>query len=108
MKSDQAFVMAEEIVRLVQDLEKEFNKEIQESRNHLKSGWYFRQVAYRNWNDAVVNALPTGGFLVALWADVFGTYPGRGPVMQSKLVDAFVEKYRDVIAEWELLGSVGD
>jgi hypothetical protein len=107
MKEAAALVMAEEIVRLVQDLEHEFKDEIRRSRDHLKSGWSYRQVGYRNWNDTVVNALPTRSFTEALWADVFGVYIGRAPVMGSRLVDAFVEKWRVEIAEWELVGNVG-
>jgi len=108
MKEAAALAMAGEIVRLVQDLEHEFKDEIRRSRDHRKSGWNFRPVSYRNWNDTVVNALPTRSFTEALWADVFGVYIGRAPVMGSRLVDAFVEKWRVEIAEWELIGNVGD
>lgn len=107
MNQAEALALAAEIVRMVEDLEKEFRDEVHRSRGQKKSGWYFRDVAYRNWNDTVVNALPTRSFTEALWADVFGVSIGRAPMCHSARVDAFIEKHREVIAEWELLGSVG-
>jgi hypothetical protein len=108
MKQDRALQLASEIVSLVNDLEKEFEEEIYVSREKYKSGPYFRVVAYRNWNDTVVNALPTRSFTEALMADVFGVPIGRAPMVSSSRVDAFVEKWRVEIAEWELIGNVGD
>jgi hypothetical protein len=103
-----ALEMAGEIVALVNDLEKEFERQIQGSRGEIKSGWYMRHENYRNWNDTVVNALPTRSFTEALWADVFGVSIGRAPMMSSNRVDAFVDRWREVIAEWELIGNVGE
>lgn len=110
MKQDRALAMAEEIVRLVQDLEHEFKGQI---RRKLSEGspdaiFYGRQVNYRNWNDTCVNALPTKSFTEALWADVFGLPIGRAPIMSSRQVDAFVDRWRVEIAEWEFIGNVGE
>lgn len=102
--------MASEIVRLVDNLENEFRSEIRRKRSvESPDGIYFgRQVNYRNWNDTCVNALPTKSFTEALWADVFGVPIGRAPILSSRQVDAFVEKWRVEIAEWELIGNVGE
>jgi hypothetical protein len=110
MNYAKAIEMASEIVRLVTDLEHEFAKQIvADGSKKSPDGLYFgRQLNYRNWNDTVANALPTRSFTEALWADVFGVPIGRAPVMSSKLVDAFVNKWRVEIAEWEFIGNVGD
>lgn len=109
MKYDRAMLMAEEIVRLVTDLEKEFKDEITKFKGGSPSSeFYYRTHPYRNWIDTVVNALPTKSFTEALWADVFATRPGYAPVRSSRLVDVFVEKWRVEIAEWEFIGNVGE
>ena len=109
MKADEAGAFAEAIVRLVQDLERELDKDIQEFRAPDTSlMWRGRAVGYRNWMDTVVNGLPTKSFTEALWADVYGVRIGLAPMRQSPLMEAFVDKWRLVIAEWEFLGHVGD
>lgn len=110
MNYARALEMAEQIVRLVQDLEKEFKGQIAAHRSKRSPDGvdFGRQVNWRNWNDTCANALPTKSFTEALWADVFGVYIGQAPVMSSPLVDAFVAKWRVEIAEWEFIGNVGD